>query len=422
MRRRRPVSARRGGAARSAAIWLAALAASLAGVAVPRAQGTRPAASPAGTVPLRLTATPEASLGALDPVIRKVRRSVVRVLAIHPRIEPEDESTGTPARRRAQVASGVVIDEDGHLVTTARAVAGCIAIQVRTPAGREVAGNLLGLDPVTDLALVRIPPGLAPALPIAPAGAVKVGARVLTVAQSYGSLPTQDVGRITWRYDEPRASLIQMTNVVYPGNSGGAAVDEQGRLLGVVIGGLGEVQAGDSLAARASARGATFAVPVDDLVQLVDEMRRYGGVRRGFLGVTIQQGLIEDPEHPGAPAAIGVQVSDVVPGGPAWRGGLRPGDLVVAVNGGEVNSPDELMRKITTMSPGTPAELLWLREDREFRARIVLGATPDSVIAATLESARSPSGARREEIQAELERLQRELRSLGAGDSAAGAR
>jgi len=402
----RPGRERLAPAAGAVCAGLLTLAAALAAGRAPQAGA---AAAPGGA-----QATLAAPAAELDPVIRRVRRSVVRVLAVHPRIEPEDAAAGVPARRRAQVASGVVVDDQGHLVTTARAVAGCIAIQIRTSDGREVAGNLLGLDPVTDLALVRIPPGLVPPLPLAPASAVRVGARVITVAQSYGSLPTQDVGRITWRYDEPRASLIQLSNVIYPGNSGGAAVDERGRLLGVVIGGLGEIEAADSLAASASARGNTFAVPAGDLRELVDEMRRFGGVRRGFLGVSIQQGLIEDPEHPGAPAALGVQVSEVVAGGPAWQAGLRAGDLVVAVDGAQVNSPDELMRRITTMSPGSAAELLWLRGDAEHRARVRLGATPDSVIAATLESARAPGGARRQEIEGEMQRLQRELQRLGA--------
>jgi S1-C subfamily serine protease len=185
-------------------------------------------------------------------------------------------------------------------------------------------------------------------------------------------------------------------------------VDERGRLLGLLIGGLGEVSAADSVVATASARGSAFAVPIDDLGPLVEEMLLYGGVRRGFLGVTIQQGLIEDPEHPGAPAMIGVQVADVLPGGPAWRAGLRPGDLVVAIDSVQVNSPDELMRRVTTKRPGTSAELLWVRSDQEFRATVALGSTPDSVIAATLESATRASGARGQDIEAEMRRLEKE--------------
>ena len=84
-------------------------------------------------------------------------------------------------------------------------------------------------------------------------------------------------------------------------------------------------------------------------------------------------------------------------------------DLVVAIDSVQVNSPDELMRRVTTRRPGTAAELLWLRNDREFRATVALGSTPDSVIAATLESATRSSGARGPEIEAELRRLEREV-------------
>lgn len=344
-------------------------------------------------------------------MIQRAQRSIVRVLAIDPVTESAGSGVASsPARPRAHVASGVVIDREGHLLTTANTVGGCIAIRVRTPDGREVAGNLVGLDPATDLALVRIPPGLVPPIPFAPAATVEVGAQVITVAQSYGSLPTRDIGRVTWRYHEPTRSLIQMSNVVYPGNSGGAALDARGRLMGVVIGGLGEVHAADTLAQRASARGHSFAVPVDELVTLVDELRRFGGVHRGFLGVTVSQGLIDDPEHPNDPARIGVTVSEVIPGGPAWQAGLRDGDLVVAVNGQQVNSPDELMRRVTGLRPGSAAELLWLRSEVEHTARVRMGATPDSVIAASLQAS-VPTSSRmsREEIEAELERLRREL-------------
>src|SRR5215831_4744123 len=120
---------------------------------------------------------------------------------------------------------------------------------------------------------------------------------------------------------------------VHPGNSGGAVVDEQGRLVGVLIGNLAEVDAADSLAAVGNARGSAFAVPIDDLVPLMNDLARYGGVPRGFLGVSIQQGMVDDPEHPSTPAVMGVAVTDVLNNGPAWKAGIRAGDLVVAVNG-----------------------------------------------------------------------------------------
>jgi S1-C subfamily serine protease len=96
---------------------------------------------------------------------------------------------------------------------------------------------------------------------------------------------------------------------------------------------------------------------------------------------------VKDPAHPETPAAIGVAITDVLPDGPAWRAGIRPGDLVVAVDGQQVNSPDELIGRIMALSPGTATDLLWIRSDKEHRARVALTATPDSVLASRLEAA-----------------------------------
>jgi S1-C subfamily serine protease len=216
---------------------------------------------------------------------------------------------------------------------------------------------------------------------------VRVGAPVYAIAQWYGREVREAPGQLTWRYDEPLRSLIQMTTPMHPGNSGGAVVDEQGRLVGVLIGNLAEVHATDSLAALGSERGSAFAVPVDDLIPLMNDLARFGGVPRGFLGVSIQQGLVSDPEHPSTPAVLGVSITDVLPNGPAWKAGIRAGDLVVAVDGQQVNSPDELIGHIMALRPGTATDLLWIRSDKEHRARVALTATPDSVLASRLEAA-----------------------------------
>jgi S1-C subfamily serine protease len=330
-----------------------------------------------------------------EAALAKARASVVRVVALHP---VRNEVDGTVAAKpRAHVASGVVMDRDGRILTTATGIVGCIEIRVRTASGRELPANLLGLDPTTDLALLRIPAGSAPPFARAPATAAGVGSPVFAVA--FGKAPSQEMGTIRWRYDEPLRSLLQMTTEIHPGNSGGAAVDAQGRLVGVLVGGLAEVHAADSLQREANERGGTFAIPVNDAVLVMNDLQRYGGVPRGFLGVSIQQGLVEDPGHPGAPAVMGVTLSEVVSNGPAWKAGMRSGDLVVAVNGQQVNSPDELMARIMAQRPGTSAELLWIRSDKEFRAKVSLTATPDSVLASQLEAAGAAARARAQQVR-----------------------
>jgi S1-C subfamily serine protease len=334
----------------------------------------------------------------VNQTLRRVHDSVVRVMAIYP--VRAAENGGPEPRPRAHVASGVVMDSDGHVLTTASGLAGCIEIRVHGADGRDWTANLVGLDPATDLALLRIPPGSAPAIARAPSSSMRVGAPVVAVAQWFGREVREETGQVTWRYDEPLRSLIQMTTPIHPGNSGGAVVDEQGRLVGVLVGNLAEVHATDSLAALGSSRGTAFAVPVDDLVPLMNDLAHYGGVPRGFLGVSIQQGLVSDPEHPSTPAVIGVAITDVLPNGPAWKAGIRPGDLVVAVDGQQVNSPDELVGRIMALQPGTATDLLWIRSDKEHRARVALTATPDSVLASRLEAA---GAAAREHAQGRTE-------------------
>ena len=327
--------------------------------------------------------------------LRRVHDSVVRVMAIYP--VRTAENGGPEPKPRAHVASGVVMDKDGYVLTTASGLAGCIEIRVHTADGKDWTANLVGLDAATDLALLRIPPASAPPILRAPPSSVRVGAPVYAVAQWYGREVRESPGQLTWRYDEPLRSLIQMTTPLHPGNSGGAVVDDQGRLVGILVGNLAEVHGTDSLAAVGNQRGAAFAVPVDDLVLLLDDLAKYGGVPRGFLGVSIQQGLVSDPEHPSTPAVLGVSITDVLPNGPAWRAGIRPGDLVVAVDGQQVNSPDELINHIMARRPGSATDLLWIRSDKEHRARVALMATPDSVLASRLEAAGAAARAHAEE-------------------------
>src|SRR5262245_41767668 len=229
----------------------------------------------------------------VSAMLERARASIVRVVALHP-VRAAFEEGAPPSRPRAHVASGVVMDREGHVLTTATGLAGCIEIRVRTAAGKELTANLLGIDPTTDLALLTIPAGEAPRPARAPAAPMRPGASVFSLAQSYGQNVAEAPGRISWRYDEPLRSLLQMTTPIRPGNSGGAVVDAQGRLVGVLIGGLEELPDSDSLMRVAKSRGSSFAVPSDDLLPLMNDLVRYGGVPRGFLGVSIQQGLVDD--------------------------------------------------------------------------------------------------------------------------------
>lgn len=324
----------------------------------------------------------------VEQAMSRARPSLVRVVGIRP--------PGRDGAASWTVASGIVYDERGLIVTNATAIAGCRDIRVYSVQQREATAHLVGVDPLTGVGLLRVPAGFAPPLAHASAAAASEGAFVVTVGYGQGPHPTANAGRITWRYDAPPRGLLQMTNQLMPGNAGGAAVDGEGRLLGLIVGELGAVEPGAGAAREAGRRGRAFALPVDHLETLVDELERYGRSPRGFLGVRIEQGRVADPERPGDPFEVGVAITEVFPDGPAWRAGLRAGDLVVAVDGEPVAGPEELMQEVQRRQAGNSLELVWVRDETRHAAPVALGSPPDSLLLSIFESvraaARAPSG------------------------------
>jgi S1-C subfamily serine protease len=239
------------------------------------------------------------------------------------------------------------------------------------------------------------------------------GSPVITLGHSYGSVPSLSTGEISWHYQDPLRTLIQMTNALLPGHSGGAAIDIEGRLVGVIIGELAtDMQTGDTLR-EASSRGSSFAIPVSVLPALIAELRDYGRVRRGYLGVRIEQGKIIDPARPDEPFKVGVSVTEVLQGGPAWNAGLRAGDLVVALDDEPVNSPDELMQLVAGQPSGSSAKFVWVRGDVRHEARVKLGVTPDSLHLASLDGPTNRPPVGYEQIRRRFEQLGSEMDSVG---------
>jgi S1-C subfamily serine protease len=350
-----------------------------------------------------------------DAVLVKARRSLVRVVAVR---SDAPQRTGNAVVQRyrpvATVASGVVIDAQGHVLTSARTVVGNTDLQVRTHDGHEVSAELLGFDQHTGLALLQIPPNLAPHLAHAPPQSISNGSTVLTLGHSFGQpTPTHDVGLITWRYQDPVRTLLQMTNTLLPGHTGGAAIDEQGRLIGVIIAELSPEVVSDAGTREASQRGRSFAIPIDVLPPLVEELRSYGTVRRGYIGVRIEQGRIIDPDNPDEPFEVGVAVTEVIQGGPAWNAGLRAGDLVVAVDGEAVNSPDELMELVVGRRAGSSVNFVWVRDQIRHEEQVVLATPPESLALNSVRGQASHPVLGSEQIQATLDGLDQLMDSLG---------
>jgi len=333
-----------------------------------------------------LLALPALSAGASVPVppgvnrsfeaaCARARKSVVTVVGQR---EHEDlrRGQGRPTR---SLASGVVIDGRGHVVTAASVVRDCDRIQVKLADGRAVNAILLGVDDASDVALLELPVTDVPALRWASEPAAPVGAWVAAVGQgNFSSAQGPNLGTVQRRYEQPLGSLLLLTNEVFPGYSGAPAINSKGELVGLVIGRLSEPPADWN-----EGENASFAVAADDLKTVLDHLERYGRVRRGFLGVRMAQGEVVDSSRPDDPFKIGVRVEEVLAGSPAAQAGLRPGDLIVGWNGETLQSPEDLMRRVEGSAPGTSAALVWVRADERFDGKLVVGAKPDAELLAS---------------------------------------
>ena len=322
---------------------------------------------------------PPGVLRTFDPVLARARRSLVQVAGMRSHASLRSDASGS-RRAGTSLASGVILDERGHIVTIASAVEGCDRVSVFLSDGREVPAILLGSDAASDVALLQVVASGLHGLKLAADVSGPVGSWVLTLGQAPDSHPGHSFGLLHHRYDQPLASLFLLTNRVYPGYSGGAALNARGELIGLIVGALDRVpedwpEAGDLRS------GASFALTADDLRSVVGELLQYGRVRRGFLGVRMAQGEVEDTNRPGEPFKIGVRVQEIVVGSPAERAGLRVGDLIVGWNGEQLESPEDLMRRVESSPPGTTADLVWVRDEIRHDGRLVVSARPEDLLA-----------------------------------------
>jgi S1-C subfamily serine protease len=262
------------------------------------------------------------------------------------------------------VATGTAFAIDGDLiVTNHHVVAGADEVVVHRN-GRRVRARLVGSDPATDLAVLRLRPAASARLETLPVGdsqRVRPGDLAVAIGNPYGlrrSVTAGVVSAVGRRIDAPDGApirdAIQTDAAINPGNSGGPLLDADGRVIGVLSQGRGD--------------GIAFAVPVDTLQSVVPQLERWGEVRRGYLGVTTSP----------ASRGSGARVVETAERGPAARAGLRSGDVIVSVAGQRVGGPDALTTVIVEQSPGRSVRIEFRRADEIRLADVELGQRPSS--------------------------------------------
>lgn len=336
-------------------------------------------------------ATQKNDIPTLAPLIRRVTPSVVNI-AIRGRLAQSQnpllndpffrrffKGAQLPADRVIQAAgSGVIIDADeGLIVTSYHVVERADEIAVTLTDGRRLQASRVGTDRETDIAVIRVPPNGLTAIPLGDSDKLEVGDFVVAIGNPFGIGQTVTMGivsalRRTGLGIKGYESFIQTDAPINPGNSGGALVNLRGELVGINTAIIGPT--GGNI-------GIGFAIPVNMVRQVVDQLVQFGEVRRGQLGITIQDltpDLVEAMGLP--PRQTGAVVAKVEPGSPAERAGLKTGDVITAIGTTPVRGSADLRNKIGLLRVGDMAELTVLRDGQTHTISATMGAQIEKVL------------------------------------------
>ncbi|HEX7325797.1 MAG TPA: trypsin-like peptidase domain-containing protein [Rhodanobacteraceae bacterium] len=273
-------------------------------------------------------------------------------------------------RREQSLGSGVIFTRNGYILTNNHVIAGADDIQVILHDGRRAHAKLIGADPDTDLAVLKIDVGTLPTIDVDP-HTPKVGDVVLAIGNPFGIGQTVTMGIVSALGRQlslsPYEDFIQTDAAINSGNSGGALVNAEGELVGINTA---------MLEHDTGAQGIGFAIPVRTAKRVLEQIIEHGRVVRGWLGIDVTNVIVSADS--GLPAAArGATVIDVYPGGPAARAGIQPGDVLLAFNGKPIIDPTDLRTREAEMAPGSKVEISGLRNGQPFHTQAVLVARPN---------------------------------------------
>ncbi len=276
-------------------------------------------------------------------------------------------------RETEAVGSGVIVDAaHGYVLTNNHVVENATNIEVTTKDNRRFKARLIGRDPATDIAVLQIPAESLTAVPMGNSARLRVGDFVLAVGNPFGLGQTVTSGIVsalgrTGLGIEGYEDFIQTDASINPGNSGGALVDLQGQLIGINTA---------ILAPQGGNVGIGFAVPIDMARDVMDQLIRYGEVKRGRIGVAIQDLTPDLARALGTTRTEGALVARVEPNSPAERAGLRSSDLIVAVNGSPIQSAADLRNRIGLSPIGNEVTLTVARGGAQRQVTVRIGRAP----------------------------------------------
>ncbi|HJX58378.1 MAG TPA: Do family serine endopeptidase [Thiobacillus sp.] len=286
-------------------------------------------------------------------------------------------------REVSNLGSGVIVSANGYILTNQHVVEAADEIQVALANGQTVPARVVGADPETDLAVLKIDANDLPAITFAQIDSLQVGDWVLAVGNPFGVGQTVTAGIVsalgrTHLGINTFENFIQTDAAINPGNSGGALVDVAGHLVGI----------NSAIYSRTGgSQGIGFAIPVSIARQIMEQIIKSGSVTRGWVGIEVQDITPELAESFNLKNVDGALIAGVLKGGPADAGGIRPGDILLAVNGNKVSNSASLLNLIAALKPGDVTRLTVARKQQVLDLKIQVGRRP---LQRTLEPALEP--------------------------------
>jgi len=352
----------------------------------PGAQLALSIAQPSSAGPMQVAARPGPAPASYYDAVQRATPSVVNIFTSkeiraprHPLLNDPifrrffGEQLPDEAQRASSLGSGVIVSASGYVLTNNHVVEAADEIEVALTDGKRLLAKVVGNDPETDLAVLRLDAENLPAISFGSSDALRVGDVVLAIGNPFGVGQTVTSGIVsalgrTGLGINTFENFIQTDAAINPGNSGGALVDAAGNLIGINTA-IFSSRSGGAL-------GIGFATPVSTAKMVLEQIVRSGSVTRGWIGVEVQELTPPVAESFKLAGTRGALIAGVLRGGPADKAGIKPGDVLLEVQGKPVADPAAMLNLIAALPPGSPATMKVKRQGQDVDASVTVGRRP----------------------------------------------
>jgi Do/DeqQ family serine protease len=279
---------------------------------------------------------------------------------------------GEDTQRAASLGSGVLVSATGYILTNHHVVDAADEIKVALSDGRTMLAKVVGIDPETDLAVLRVDAERLPAITFGRSEALRIGDQVLAIGNPFGVGQTVTSGIVSalgrsGLHINTFENFIQTDAAINPGNSGGALVDARGDLVGI----------NTAIYSRTGgSMGIGFAIPASTAKTVLEQIVKSGSVTRGWIGVEVQEITPALAESFKLGDARGAIIAGVLRGGPADRAGVKPGDVLTGINGKPVSDPQAMLNLVAGLQPGSSAKMTLRRQAQSVELEVTVGRRP----------------------------------------------